>query len=96
MTNPAAGVVLSPLPVLRREPGTNAESQAVPDATISSCNTDQEGGNQDAASIKTATTDLFLDHVVAAPTANNPRQHRLGLDINEPWGWDGSSYNDYE
>jgi hypothetical protein len=24
------------------------------------------------------------------------RQHKLGLDINEPWGWDGSSYNDYE
>ncbi|KAG7286709.1 hypothetical protein NEMBOFW57_009020 [Staphylotrichum longicolle] len=93
-----AGAVLSPLPVLRREPGTKTESQAVPDANISSGNADddQDGENQDAASIKTTTTDFFLDHIVTTPTANSSRQHRLGLDINEPWGWDGSSYNDYE
>jgi hypothetical protein len=57
-----------------------------------------EGGNQDAASVKTlktTTTDL-LNSGLDEWSAPEPKQRKLGLDINEPLGWNGSSYNDYE
>jgi hypothetical protein len=57
-----------------------------------------EDGNQDAASVKTTTADLFSeDGGAAAPSGPNSKQrHKLGLSITAPLGWDGSSYNDYE
>jgi hypothetical protein len=55
-----------------------------------------EHGIQDAVSVKTTTANIFPEYGQDAPPGPESKQHKLGLDINEPWGWDGSSYNDYE
>jgi hypothetical protein len=53
-----------------------------------------DDGVQDAASIKTTTEGLFPEDVKWP--SYDTAEHRLGLDINYPRGWDGSSFNDYE
>jgi hypothetical protein len=57
-----------------------------------------EDGIQDAASVRTTTADLFPeDGEAAVPSGpSSKRRNQLGLSITAPWGWDGSSYNDYE
>ncbi len=56
-----------------------------------------EGGDQDMASIKTTTADLFPENDGAGAFADaSIEMCKLGLDINARWGWDGSDYNDYE
>lgn len=56
-----------------------------------------EDDNQDAVSIKTTTEALFAEGE-AGDTLDDPaeKQHRIGLDINYPWGWHGSMYDDYD
>lgn len=59
-----------------------------------------DGGVEDGASVKTTTASIFPEDdngegEGAFPGADR-KQHKLGLDINAPWGWDGSMYNDYE
>ncbi|KAI1370783.1 putative ankyrin repeat protein [Hypoxylon crocopeplum] len=52
--------------------------------------------NQDAASVKTTTASLFSQCEESSSSESESRQHKLGLDINYPWGWSGSSYDDYD
>jgi hypothetical protein len=82
-------------------PGSNSEASdgseklasPVPDvnATAPNANVEQEEEEDDAVSIKTTT-----DELLGEGTEASPREHKLGLDINFPWGWSGSSYDDYE
>ncbi|KAF5642482.1 ankyrin repeat [Fusarium tjaetaba] len=77
------------------EAGEGSEKISSPglvvDTTTPNDNTEQDDKDDDAVSIKTTTDDLFGDG-----TDTSPREHKLGLDINFPWGWSGSSYDDYE
>ncbi|KAJ9414194.1 ankyrin repeat-containing domain protein [Fusarium oxysporum] len=82
-------------------PGSNLEAgdgsekiaSPVPDvnATAPNANVEQEEKEDDAVSIKTTT-----DELLGEGTETSPREHKLGLDINFPWGWSGSSYDDYD
>lgn len=67
------------------EPGS-----AIPDGDV-----DGEG-NQDAASVRTTTDALFGNSDRGSEPAVGSKEHKLGLDINYPWGWSGSFYDDYE
>jgi hypothetical protein len=94
MADSPDAAVVPPLPELHDEAKADDEPRATAGGT-SSGSADEEG-NQDAASVKTTTADFFPDYQADAPSGSSSKQHKLGLDINEPWGWDGSSYNDYE
>ncbi|KAJ8131775.1 hypothetical protein O1611_g1848 [Lasiodiplodia mahajangana] len=45
---------------------------------------------------KTTTADLCSQRQGGSPPSSQSTQHKLGLDINRPWGWSGSSYDDYD
>lgn len=96
--SPAAAVSPPPpKPHEGPEPELEPKSKAITSADATSDDVGSEDENQDAASIKTTTADFFPEYGRAdALWAPSPKQHKLGLDINHPWGWDGSSYNDYE
>jgi hypothetical protein len=51
--------------------------------------------DEEVHSKSTATDDLFPRSAGSA-SETAAREHQLGLDINYPWGWGGSKYNDYE
>ncbi len=65
-------------------------------AGLNAPNDGKEDGDQDAASVHTTTADLFSQTGGDSPSGLQSKQHMLGLDINYPWGWSGSSYDDYE
>lgn len=44
---------------------------------------------------ETVTDDLFSTSG-KSESDSETKEHKLGLDINFPWGWAGSKYNDYE
>ncbi|KAI1099976.1 putative ankyrin repeat protein [Jackrogersella minutella] len=69
-------------------PASNTESNAPNDA--------EEDKDNDAASIKTTTTDIFSKSETSSSKGSESKQHKLGLDINYPWGWSGSNYDDYD
>jgi len=103
MADSPAAAVAPPLP--GSQGGLEAEAEpkvmepiivAVTAGTDTSSDDGDEDGSQDAASVKTATADFFPDYEGDVPAERSSKHHKLGLDINEPWGWDGSSYNDYE
>ncbi|KAF5635889.1 ankyrin repeat [Fusarium sp. NRRL 52700] len=68
-------------------------ASAVPDVNIATtiANEEQVDKEDDAVSIKTTTDDLLSEGAEIVP-----REHKLGLDISFPWGWSGSSYDDYD
>ncbi|KAF4951589.1 hypothetical protein FGADI_7364 [Fusarium gaditjirri] len=80
-------------------PGSNSEASdgsdkiasPVPDvsATVPNANVEQEEKEDDAASTTT-------DELLGEGTETSPGEHKLGLDINFPGGWSGSSYDDYD
>jgi hypothetical protein len=57
-------------------------------------NNDECDLNERAGSPETQTDDLFSEDGDSLALASDER--RLGLDVIRPWGWSGSSYNDYE
>lgn len=70
------------------------EPEAATDAASTTPGTaSDKSKDSDAVSVQTKTTDIFSSSEEDLPSSN---QHELGLDINFPRGWDGSSYNDYE
>ncbi|KAL2192491.1 putative ankyrin repeat protein [Corynascus similis CBS 632.67] len=70
------------------------EPEAATDAASTTPGTaSDKSKDSDAVSVQTKTTDIFSSSEEDLPSSN---QHELGLDINFPRGWDGSSYNDYD
>jgi hypothetical protein len=67
------------------EPGLEAPPGV--DATKTDSDSDgEDGSGQDAASVETTTTDLFSKNESHEPGLEpESKQHKLGLDINEPW-----------
>lgn len=53
-----------------------------------------EDADEDAASIKTTTDDLFLGMEV--PLAPQSESRKLGLSVDHAYGWDRSDYSDFE
>ncbi|KAG5799177.1 hypothetical protein H9Q69_001809 [Fusarium xylarioides] len=80
---------------LTPEAGDGSKKIASPvlvvNTTTPNDNIEQDEKEDDAVSIKTTTDDLLGEG-----TDTSPREHKLGLDINFPWGWSGSSYDDYD
>jgi hypothetical protein len=68
----------------------DAASDVTNDETVRSEISSDENSN--VATSDDGLSDFGLDVLSDAQL----KQHKLGLHINEPWGWDGSSYNDYE
>ncbi|KAI1022042.1 hypothetical protein LB504_007370 [Fusarium proliferatum] len=82
-------------PGLTSEAGDGSENIASPVLVVNTAapnnNAEQDEKEDDAVSIQTTTDDLLGEG-----TETSPREHKLGLDINFPWGWSGSSYDDYD
>lgn len=80
---------------LTSEAGNGSENIASPVLVVNTAapnnNAEQDEKEDDAVSIQTTTDDLLGEG-----TETSLREHKLGLDINFPWGWSGSSYDDYE
>ncbi|RYP78211.1 hypothetical protein DL771_000688 [Monosporascus sp. 5C6A] len=72
----------------------NERPQAKAPASDAGSNT--SNANVDAISIKTTTTDIFSRSGRSSSAGTESKQHKLGFDINYPWGWSGSSYDDYD
>lgn len=82
------------------EPRADSEPEVETNITAGADAANSDAGNNwnhDAVSFKTTTSDFFSgDYTPNAAPGPESKQHKLGLDINQPWGWDGSSYSDYE
>ncbi|KAI0539493.1 putative ankyrin repeat protein [Xylaria digitata] len=53
-------------------------------------------GILDSASTKSTETNPLSENEESASLSSELKQHKLRLDINKPWGWSGSSYDDYD
>ncbi|KAI0099851.1 putative ankyrin repeat protein [Nemania sp. FL0031] len=77
-----------------------AQGQLEAEASASSSGLDAvidvETKDHDADNAKTTTADLFSQKEGGSSPCSHSKQHKLGLDINRPWGWSGSSYDDYD
>ncbi|RYP16723.1 hypothetical protein DL765_004959 [Monosporascus sp. GIB2] len=65
-------------------------------APASDAGSNASNANEDAISIETTTTDIFSQSGRSSSAGTESKQHKLGLDINYPWGWSGSAYDDYD
>ncbi|RYP51143.1 hypothetical protein DL768_003490 [Monosporascus sp. mg162] len=72
----------------------NERPQAKAPASAAGSNT--SNANEDSISTNTTTTDIFSQSGKSFSAGTESKQHKLGLDINYPWGWSGSSYDDYD
>ncbi|KAK4244200.1 hypothetical protein C7999DRAFT_44090 [Corynascus novoguineensis] len=79
---------------LDQAPEELEDPEAATDAASATPDTaSDKSKSSDAVSVETKTTDIFSGSETGLPSSN---QHELGLDINYPRGWNGSSYNDYD
>ncbi|TAQ90941.1 hypothetical protein B7494_g700 [Chlorociboria aeruginascens] len=74
-------------------PDSAAHEHSPPSASSSNVPND---GEEDATNVDTTAADLFSQSGEDSPYGRKSKQHRLGLDINYPWGWSGSLYDDYD
>jgi hypothetical protein len=92
MANSLSATVTSTLPELQEGPQTEPEAEAAHDVITDQADGEHAGRNDTAINMTSADPDFGIE--VLSETQS--KQHKLGLDINEPWGWNGSLYNDYE
>lgn len=94
MAGPSTAAVSPLVPKAQEE----LEAEHVPEPAVgdnaATEDSDGEDTDEDTDSFRTTTTDFLPED--ARPAMPDLNQHQLGLDINERWGWDGSSYNSYE
>jgi hypothetical protein len=94
MAETSGSTASSALPETREEPHPEVEAEAASDVTNDETGRTEiySDENSNVATSDEGLSDFGLD----VPDDAQLKQHKLGLHINEPWGWDGSSYNDYE